>query len=240
MNRCAGRKLNQLRQFSLVRGFPSNAPGSVLVKAGETCVLCTASISNRDVPDFVQNGHGWIDAQYSMLPGSTLPRSEREVILGKQRGRTQEIQRFIARNLRAVVDMKLLSGFLISIDCDVLKADGGTRCASITGAWVALVDVITTLIKSGDIQSNPIKDIVAAVSVGIINGEILLDMDYYEDKNCDVDANLVMTGSGYFIELQSAAERSLFSKKDLDIMLDIGQSGIQELFIKQKKCVFST
>ncbi|UOF93899.1 MAG: ribonuclease PH [Bordetella sp.] len=234
--RLDGRVYSELRPFELHRNFSSHAEGSVLVKLGETCVLCTASISNKK-PSFVRDNEGWITAQYSMLPGSVHNRIEREVIIGKQTGRTQEIQRLIGRSLRSAINLKSLCGFSLSIDCDVLKADGGTRCASITGSWVAAVDAINVLIKRGNIKENPIKNAIASISIGILNNQIILDMDYHEDSQCEVDMNVVMNDNGNIVELQGTGERSNFSRKDLQKMLDIAENGIKYLICEQKKAL---
>lgn len=217
-----------------MRGFTRYAEGSVLVKAGETHVLCTASVLDK-VPPFLRGkGQGWVTAEYGMLPRATHTRSDREAARGKQSGRTQEIQRLIGRSLRAVFDLSLLGERTLHLDCDVLQADGGTRCASITGAWIAASDAVNTLLARGDLTANPIRDAVAAVSVGIVNGVPLLDLDYAEDSGCDADVNVVMTGAGGFVEVQGTAEGHSFSRRELDALLDLAQGGIAQLVQKQR------
>ena len=223
------RAADELRAVTFTRGFTRYAEGSVLVTAGETRVLCTASIQEKVPPFLKGKGQGWVTAEYGMLPRSTHTRSDREAARGKQSGRTQEIQRLIGRSLRAVVDLSALGERSIQIDCDVLQADGGTRCASITGAWVALADAIDTLLTSGSLSSNPLLDSVAAVSVGMVNGHALLDLDYEEDSNCDADMNVVMTGSGRFVEIQGTAEGHTFDRSNLNQLLDLAQAGIAQL-----------
>jgi ribonuclease PH len=196
---------------------------------GETRVLCNASVLDKVPPFLKGKGQGWVTAEYGMLPRATHTRSDREAARGKQSGRTQEIQRLIGRSLRAVIDLSLLGERTIHIDCDVLQADGGTRCASITGAWVALADAIDGLLAKGAIQTNPLLDSVAAVSVGVINGQPLLDLDYQEDSGCDADVNVVMTGAGRFVEVQGTAEGHTFDREMLDRLLDLAQSGISNL-----------
>ncbi|MFK7963917.1 MAG: ribonuclease PH [Burkholderiaceae bacterium] len=232
--RSGGRSRDQLRPVSFERGFTKHAPGSVLVTFGDTRVLCTASIEER-VPGWMKGqGRGWLTAEYGMLPGSTHTRSSREAARGKQSGRTQEIQRLIGRSLRSVVDLEQLGERTLTIDCDVLQADGGTRCASITGAWVAVADAFNSLKASGDLTSNPLLDSVAAVSVGIHSGAVLLDLDYPEDSTCGTDLNVVMTGSGGLVEVQGTAERGTFSRDELNQMLDSADAGITELIRLQK------
>lgn len=223
------RAANELRPVSFTRGFTRYAEGSVLVTAGETRVLCTASVQDKVPPFLKGKGQGWVTAEYGMLPRSTHTRSDREAARGKQSGRTQEIQRLIGRSLRAVVDMSVLGERTIQIDCDVLQADGGTRCASITGAWVALADAIDGLMANGSLSQSPLLDSVAAVSVGVVNGHALLDLDYEEDSNCDADMNVVMTGSGRFVEVQGTAEGHTFDRDALNHLLDLAQSGIATL-----------
>lgn len=223
------RPANALRPVTFTRGFTRYAEGSVLISMGETRVLCTASVLDKVPPFLKGKGQGWVTAEYGMLPRSTHTRSDREAARGKQSGRTQEIQRLIGRSLRAVVDLSKLGERSIHIDCDVLQADGGTRCASITGAWVALADAIDGLIASGALVQNPLLDIVAAVSVGVVDGQPLLDLDYEEDSGCDADMNVVMTGSGRFVEVQGTAEGHTFERAMLDQLLDLAQSGIGQL-----------
>lgn len=232
--RPSGRALNQLRNVVITRQFTRHAEGSVLIQMGDTHVLCTASVE-ESVPPFMKGGgEGWVTAEYGMLPRSTHTRMKREAASGKQSGRTQEIQRLIGRSLRAVVDMQALGERQITLDCDVLQADGGTRCASITGAFVAMSDAIARLIADGKLASNPIRDHVAAVSVGIFQGQPVLDLDYPEDSACDTDMNLVMTGSGGFVELQGTAEGAPFSRAEMDALVSLGSAGIAELVAQQR------
>jgi ribonuclease PH len=229
------RALNQLRDVAIIRHYTKHAEGSVLVKFGDTHVLCTASIDEK-VPGFLKGkGQGWVTAEYGMLPRSTGSRMDREAAKGKQSGRTQEIQRLIGRSLRAIIDLQKLGERSIQIDCDVIQADGGTRTASITGAYVALHDAISTLLKSGKITQSPLKDSVAAISVGIHQGQAVLDLDYIEDSDCDTDMNVVMTGSGGFVEIQGTAEGEPFSRDAMDAMLDLAAYGIKQLTDKQKE-----
>jgi ribonuclease PH len=223
------RAANALRPVAFTRGFTRYAEGSVLISMGETRVLCTASVLDKVPPFLKGKGQGWVTAEYGMLPRSTHTRSDREAARGKQSGRTQEIQRLIGRSLRAVVDLSKLGERTIHIDCDVLQADGGTRCASITGAWVALADAIDGLLQAGSLQQSPLLDSVAAVSVGVIGGQARLDLDYEEDSGCDADVNVVMTGSARFVEVQGTAEGHTFERAMLDELLDLAQSGISEL-----------
>ena len=229
------RALNQLRDVEIIRHYTKHAEGSVLVKFGDTHVLCTASIDEK-VPGFLKGkGQGWVTAEYGMLPRSTGSRMDREAAKGKQSGRTQEIQRLIGRSLRAIIDLEKLGERSIQIDCDVIQADGGTRTASITGAYVALHDAISTLLKSGKITQSPLKDSVAAISVGMHQGQAVLDLDYIEDSDCDTDMNVVMTGSGGFVEVQGTAEGEPFSREAMDAMLDLAAFGIKQLTDKQKE-----
>jgi ribonuclease PH len=229
-----GRTFDALRPFSATRGFTRYAEGSVLVKAGETHVLCTASVLEK-VPSFLKGkGQGWVTAEYGMLPRATHTRGDREAARGKQSGRTQEIQRLIGRSLRAVFDMEALGERTLHLDCDVLQADGGTRCASITGAWIAAADAVAWLMRRGDLAVNPMRDAVAAVSVGLRDGRALLDLDYSEDSGCDADVNVVMTGAGHFVEVQGTAEGQTFSRAQLDEMLALAQKGIAELVLAQR------
>lgn len=221
-----GRALDELRSFEIVRGFTQFPSGSVLMTMGRTKVLCTASI-DRDVPRWLQGaGRGWVTAEYSLLPGSSAERVTREATKGRQSGRTQEIQRLIGRSLRAVCDLVALGERQVILDCDVLQADGGTRTAAITGAYVALHDACRTLVEEGEISESPLRDSVAAISVGIVSGEPLLDLDYEEDARVDVDMNVVMTGTGRFVEVQGTAERNLFSKDELDGLVELASMGI--------------
>jgi ribonuclease PH len=230
-----GRQANQLRQIRFERGFTRFAEGSVLICFGETRVLCNASVEEK-VPPFMRGlGRGWVTAEYSMLPRATQTRSVREASRGKLGGRTMEIQRLIGRALRAVVDFELLGERTILIDCDVLQADGGTRTAAITGAWVALADAIESLLTQGLIKVSPLKDSVAAVSAGIINGQAVLDLDYVEDSSAGVDMNFVMTGDGRFVEVQGTAEDEPFSDAELDALRDLARVGCRELTQLQQK-----
>src|SRR6195256_5524276 len=218
--RPSGRTPEAMRPVALEPGVAKYAEGSCLARFGDTHVLCTASVEER-VPPFLRNtGRGWVTAEYGMLPRSTHTRTDREAARGRQSGRTQEIQRLIGRSLRAVTDMAALGERQISIDCDVLQADGGTRCASITGAMVALADAVSWLRAKGAIARDPIRDFVAAVSVGVVNGEPLLDLDYAEDSGCDTDMNVVMTGSGGFVEVQARAEGEPFTLEQMTRLLD--------------------
>lgn len=238
--RPSGRALDQLRNVVITRQFTRHAEGSVLIQMGDTHVLCTASVE-ESVPPFMKGrGEGWVTAEYGMLPRSTHTRMKREAASGKQSGRTQEIQRLIGRSLRAVVDMQALGERQITLDCDVLQADGGTRCASITGAFVAMSDAIAKLIADGKLISNPIRDHVAAVSVGIFQGQPVLDLDYPEDSACDTDMNLVMTGSGGFVELQGTAEGAPFSRAEMDALVSLGSTGIAALVAQQRLAISRT
>ncbi|MEI6720431.1 MAG: ribonuclease PH [Betaproteobacteria bacterium] len=229
------RKPDQLRAVSIERGYTKHAEGSVLVTFGDTKVLCTASVEDK-VPGFLRGkGQGWLTAEYGMLPRATNTRGDREAARGKQSGRTQEIQRLIGRSMRAVVDLGKLGERTIQIDCDVLQADGGTRTASITGAFVAVHDALTWLKGKGAFAELPIQNFVAAVSVGVYEGTPVLDLDYAEDSNCDTDMNVVMTGTGGFIEVQGTAEGVAFSKTELDALLGLADKGIRELVALQKK-----
>ena len=232
--RIDNRENNQLRPISFVRNFTKHAEGSVLVSYGETKVLCTASIETQ-VPRWLKGtGKGWITAEYGMLPRATHDRTQREAAKGKQSGRTQEIQRLIGRSLRAMVDLEKLGENTIHIDCDVLQADGGTRTASITGAAVALVDALEKLQAAKKLKADPLVGLVAAVSVGIKNGEVLLDLNYSEDSSCDTDLNVVMTQKGEFIEIQGTAEEKPFTRAQVDEMLAIAEEGIKQLIAEQQ------
>ena len=229
MNRPSGRTPEQLRAVSMQRRFTKHAEGSVLVCFGDTRVLCTASVEER-VPGFLKGkGSGWVTAEYGMLPRSTHTRSDREAAKGKQGGRTLEIQRLIGRSLRAVTDLAALGERSITIDCDVLQADGGTRTASITGACLALSDALAGLLASGVLKANPLRDTVAAISVGLWQGQPVLDLDYLEDSSCDTDMNVVMTGSGGMVEVQGTAEGEPFTRGQLDAMLGLATQGIAQL-----------
>ena len=224
----------QLRELKITRHYTCHAEGSVLVEFGSTKVLCTASVE-ESVPPFLRGkGSGWVTAEYGMLPRSTHTRSAREAAKGKQSGRTQEIQRLIGRSLRAVTDLAALGERQITLDCDVLQADGGTRCASITGACVALHDALATLVTSGKLPANPLRELVAAVSVGIVDGQPRLDLDYAEDSACDTDMNVVMTASGGLIEVQGTAEGAPFSRTELDALLTLATQGIGNILQAQR------
>ena len=232
--RPSGRTPEQLRAVSITRGYTRHAEGSVLVAFGDTRVLCTASVENR-VPAFLRGkGEGWITAEYGMLPRATHTRGDREAARGKQGGRTLEIQRLIGRSLRACVDRVALGERSITLDCDVLQADGGTRTAAITGAYVALVDAVNLLLKRGEIKRSPVVGAVAAVSVGVYRGEPVLDLDYAEDSDCDTDMNVVMNDGGGFIELQGTAEGHAFRRDELDALLALAEQGIGELLAAQQ------
>ena len=237
MPRFNARRAHQLRPVTITRQFTKHAEGSVLITMGDTKVLCTASVEERVPPHKKGSLEGWVTAEYGMLPRATNTRSDREAARGKQTGRTQEIQRLIGRSLRAVVDLKKLGERQITLDCDVLQADGGTRCASITGAFIALQDAVNGLVKSGKIAESPINDFVAAISVGIGHEGAILDLDYVEDSSCETDMNVVMTGSGAFIEIQGTAEGSPFSKADMDALMALAESGIRDLVIAQKQAL---
>ena len=225
---------NQLRPVEIIRHYTKHAEGSVLIKFGDTHVLCTASIDEK-VPSFLKGqSQGWITAEYGMLPRSTGSRMDREAARGKQSGRTQEIQRLIGRSLRAIIDLKKLGERTIQIDCDVIQADGGTRTASITGAYVAVHDAIKHLMDKKLISESPLIDYVAAISVGLHEGNPLLDLDYSEDSSCDTDMNIVMTGSGGFVEIQGTAEGTPFSREMMDQMSDLAALGIKDLIQLQK------
>jgi len=232
--RPSNRTPSQLRTVEIIRHYTKHAEGSVLVKYGDTHVLCTASVDEK-VPGFLRGkNQGWVTAEYGMLPRSTGSRMDREAAKGKQSGRTQEIQRLIGRSLRAIIDLEKLGERSIQIDCDVIQADGGTRTASITGAYVALHDAVSLLLEKGLIKESPLKDAVAAISVGIYKGTPVLDLDYIEDSDCDTDMNVVMTGNGGFVEIQGTAEGDAFSRDAMNQMLELAQSGISELIQKQQ------
>jgi ribonuclease PH len=228
------RQPSQLREVRITRNFTRHAEGSVLIEMGDTQVLCTASVE-ESVPGFLRGkGQGWVTAEYGMLPRATHTRSAREAAKGKQSGRTQEIQRLIGRSLRAVTDLKALGERQITLDCDVLQADGGTRCASITGAWLALWDACEQLVAKGKLAENPIRDHVAAISVGIFEGAAVLDLDYPEDSSCDTDMNVVMTGRGGIVEIQGTAEGEPFTRVQMSTLVDLAEAGIGELIARQK------
>jgi len=232
-----GRKPTQLRPIKITRDFNIYAEGSVLIEMGNTRVIITASIDEK-VPPFLRgSGQGWITAEYSMLPRSTENRNIREVVRGAPSGRTQEIQRLIGRSLRGVVDLKRLGERTLWVDCDVIQADGGTRVASITGAFIAVADAMIKLTESGSVQANPLKDYVAAISVGVVGEEVVLDLNFKEDSSAKVDMNLVMTGSGNFVEVQATGEEYAFSEDEFQKMLDYGKLGINKLINVQKKFI---
>jgi ribonuclease PH len=218
----------------MTRHYTKHAEGSVLIECGDTKVICTASVEERVPPHKKGSGEGWVTAEYGMLPRSTGSRMSREAAKGKQSGRTQEIQRLIGRSLRAVVDLKKLGERTIQIDCDVIQADGGTRTASITGSFVALHDAVSGLIAKGLLQESPIKNFVAAISVGVYAGNPVLDLDYIEDSECDTDMNVVMLGNGHFVEVQGTAEGQAFSRSEMDALLELAQGGIAELIAMQR------
>ncbi|MFM6986045.1 MAG: ribonuclease PH [Hydrogenophaga sp.] len=226
-----------LRPVRITRGYTMHAEGSVLIEFGHTKVLCTASVEEKVPPHKKGSGEGWVTAEYGMLPRATHTRSSREAAKGKQSGRTQEIQRLIGRSLRAVFDLKALGERTISLDCDVLQADGGTRTASITGAFVAAQDAVNKLIAEGKLAASPIRDHVAAISVGILDGQPLLDLEYVEDSACDTDMNVVMTGAGHYVEVQGTAEGVAFTRHEMDALLALAEKGIGELIVAQKKAL---
>jgi ribonuclease PH len=237
MTRHSGRKSDELRAVSIEKNYNPYAEGSCLISFGNTKVICTASVE-ENLPHFLRGkGQGWVTAEYGMLPRSTHSRMRRESNAGKQSGRTQEIQRLIGRSLRSVVNLRKLGERQITIDCDVIQADGGTRTAAITGAYVALTLAIQHLMKHKAIFTNPITDQIAAISCGILDGEVLLDLDYKEDSSAQVDANFIMTSKGKIVEIQSTAEESPFEKKDLYAMMDLAESAIKDLSEKQLKAL---
>ncbi len=228
------RQPNQLRNIRITRRYTKHAEGSVLIECGDTKVICTASVDEKVPPHKKGSGEGWVTAEYGMLPRSTGERMSREAAKGKQSGRTQEIQRLIGRSLRAVVDLKKLGERTVQIDCDVIQADGGTRTASITGAFVALHDAVSVLKAKGLVQETPLKDFVAAISVGIYQGTPVLDLDYAEDSACDTDMNVVMLGNGHFVEVQGTAEGHPFTRAEMDELLELAKAGIVQLVEKQR------
>lgn len=233
------RAVSQIREVSIVRHYTQHAEGSVLISFGQTKVLCNASILERVPPHQKGSGQGWVTAEYGMLPRATHTRSDREAAKGKQSGRTQEIQRLIGRSLRNIIDLELLGERTIHVDCDVIQADGGTRTAAITGAFVALRDAVNTLLRSGTLVKDPILDHVAAISVGIFQGQVVADLDYAEDSRCDTDLNLVMTGSGGIVEIQGTAEGVSFSQEELLQLLAMGQTAIEQLVVYQKEALLA-
>ncbi|HXG50990.1 MAG TPA: ribonuclease PH [candidate division Zixibacteria bacterium] len=237
--RADGRKPRQLRSLSIRPGYIKTADGSVLIEMGDTRVICTAKLEER-VPQFLRNsGKGWITAEYGMLPGSSQVRIGRESARGHVGGRTHEIQRLIGRSLRAVADLRALGERTVWVDCDVIQADGGTRTASITGAYVALAEAVRRWSASGLVAGNPLRDSVAAVSVGIVDGKLLLDLSYEEDSRADVDMNFVMTGSGKFVEVQGTAESTPFTRRQMERMAELAHQGIRELLKAQKRVIDS-
>jgi ribonuclease PH len=228
------RSAKQLREIRITRHYTKHAEGSVLIECGDTRVICTASVEEKIPAHKKGSGEGWVTAEYGMLPRSTGERMGREAAKGKQTGRTQEIQRLIGRSLRAVVDLQKLGERTIMIDCDVIQADGGTRTASITGAFVALHDAVSGLMARGLVRESPLKDYIAAISVGIYQGMPVLDLDYTEDSACDTDMNVVMLGNGHFVEVQGTAEGHAFTRAEMDELLELAKSGIAELIAKQK------
>ena len=236
-SRSSGRAADQLRPVRITRHYTMHAEGSVLIEFGNTQVLCTASVEEKVPPHQRGTGQGWVTAEYGMLPRATHKRSDREAARGKQTGRTQEIQRLIGRSLRAVFDLSLLGERTIQIDCDVIQADGGTRTAAITGAWVAAHDAVATLLASGKLTATPILGPVAAISVGIVQGQPLLDLEYVEDVGCDTDMNVVMTGAGHFVEVQGTAEGAAFTRAEMDQLLALADQGIAELVQMQQSAL---
>jgi len=235
--RASGRQPDELRPITFVRDYTEMAMGSVLVEFGRTRVLCTASLEARVPPWLKGSGKGWVTAEYSMLPGSSPERVEREAARGKQSGRTQEIQRLIGRSLRAVTDLRALTDAQITVDCDVLQADGGTRTASICGGWIALHDACSRLLASSAIARHPVLQPCAAISVGVIDGTPMLDLEYSEDVRAEVDMNVVMTGDGRFVEVQGTAEGVAFTRPDLDALLALAEQGIGEIVAAQEEMV---
>ncbi len=232
--RSQNRAADALRPVRITRQFTVHAEGSVLIEFGQTRVLCTASVEERVPPHKKGSGEGWVTAEYGMLPRATHTRSSREAAKGKQSGRTQEIQRLIGRSLRAVFDLKALGERTITLDCDVLQADGGTRTAAITGAFIAAADAVNGLIANGTLAQSPIREPIAAISVGIVEGTPLLDLEYIEDSACDTDMNVVMTAAGHFVEVQGTAEGAAFSRVEMGQLLDLAEKGIQELVAMQR------
>jgi ribonuclease PH len=237
--RTSGRAADQLRPVRITRGYTIHAEGSVLIEFGDTRVLCTASVEDRVPPHKRGSGEGWVTAEYGMLPRATHTRGDREAARGKQSGRTQEIQRLIGRSMRGVFDLKALGERTIHLDCDVLQADGGTRTAAITGAFVAAMDAVAKLMAQGKLTTTPIIGEVAAVSVGIVEGTPLLDLEYVEDVACDTDMNVVMTGLGHYVEVQGTAEGAAFTRKEMDELLRLADKGIAELIRLQRAALRS-
>ena len=234
VQRPSGRGIDQLRDIRLTRRYTRHAEGSVLIECGDTKVICTASIDEKVPPFLKGKGQGWLTAEYGMLPRATGTRVDREAARGKQTGRTQEIQRLIGRSLRAVIDLSKIGERTIQIDCDVIQADGGTRTASITGAYVAVADAVAYLLAKKNLGASPLRDHVAAISVGVYRGAAVLDLDYLEDFDCDTDMNVVMTGSGGFVEVQGTAEGDAFTQEQMNSMLALAKKGILELVTAQR------
>ncbi|HEY7658064.1 MAG TPA: ribonuclease PH [Burkholderiales bacterium] len=232
--RQSGRKHDELRALRIHRGYTRHAEGSVLIECGDTRVLCTASVLEQVPPHVKGTARGWVTAEYGMLPRSTNTRTDREAARGRQSGRTQEIQRLIGRALRAAMDLKRIGEHTIQVDCDVIQADGGTRTAAITGGFVAVHDAVELLLGRQVITASPIRDYVAAVSVGMLDGAPVLDLDYAEDARCDTDMNVVMTGAGGLVEVQGTAEGRPFTRKEMSVMLDLAEHGIRELIAAQR------
>jgi len=232
--RSNGRAADELRSVRITRGYTIHAEGSVLIEFGDTRVLCTASVEDKVPPHKRGSGEGWVTAEYGMLPRATHTRGSREAAKGKQTGRTQEIQRLIGRSMRAVFDLKKLGERTIHLDCDVLQADGGTRTAAITGAFVAAQDAVNKLLTAGQLTETPITDHIAAISVGIVQGVPLLDLEYIEDSACDTDMNVVMTGAGHFVEVQGTAEGVAFTRQEMNALLTLAEQGITDLVQLQK------
>ena len=235
--RSGDRAADQLRPVRITRGYTIHAEGSVLIEFGHTRVLCTASVEEKVPGHKKGSGEGWVTAEYGMLPRATHTRGDREAARGKQSGRTQEIQRLIGRSLRAVFDLKKLGERTIHLDCDVLQADGGTRTAAITGAFVAAQDAVNKLLATGKLAASPITGPVAAISVGIVQGTPLLDLEYTEDSACDTDMNVVMTGAGHFIEVQGTAEGAAFTRAEMDTLLRLAEKGVRELVVAQEQAL---
>ncbi|HRC43650.1 MAG TPA: ribonuclease PH [Nitrospira sp.] len=237
LGRIDGRRRDQIRPVKVTRNFTKHAEGSVLIEMGDTKVICTASIEEKVPPFLKGKGAGWVTAEYAMLPRATHDRSPRESVKGKQGGRTLEIQRLVGRALRAVIDTGRLGERTIWIDCDVIQADGGTRTASITGSFIALADAVGVLKKKDLIKVNPLTDYLAAISIGKVGGQVMVDLAYEEDSHAEVDLNLVMTGAGQYVEVQGTAEKTPFNKKDMDEFLDLGWGAIRELVDLQKSLI---
>jgi ribonuclease PH len=237
LGRIDGRRRDQVRPVKVTRNFTKYAEGSVLIEMGDTKVICTASVEEKVPPFLKGKGSGWVTAEYAMLPRATHDRSPREAVKGKQGGRTLEIQRLVGRALRAVIDTTRLGERTVWIDCDVIQADGGTRTASITGSFVALADAMTVLKRKDLVKKNPLTEYLAAISIGKVGGQVLVDLAYEEDSHAEVDLNLVMTGAGQYVEVQGTAERTPFNKKDMDEFLDLGWGAIRELVELQKSLI---